>query len=66
MAKLSLAAADHGATIHMPRLGAGQAGGSWSIIEEMINEQLCGAGLKVFVYDLPSAADKEAHQSLLF
>jgi len=32
----------------------------------MINEQLCGAGLKVFVYDLPSAADKEAHQSLLF
>jgi hypothetical protein len=66
MEKLGQAAADLGATIHMPRLGAGQAGGSWPIIEEMINEHLCRDGLKVFVYDLPGDVAKQANQSLLF
>lgn len=67
LSKLSLAATAHGATVHMPRLGAGQACGSWSIIEEMINEHLCRANIEVFVYDLPGDAEaKQEHQALLF
>jgi O-acetyl-ADP-ribose deacetylase (regulator of RNase III) len=43
----------HGATVHMPRIGAGQAGGSWEIIEELIGQEVCGRGVLVNVYDLP-------------
>jgi O-acetyl-ADP-ribose deacetylase (regulator of RNase III) len=38
-----------GATIHMPRIGAGLAGGNWSEIEKIINETLT---VDVTVYDL--------------
>lgn len=41
------------ATLHMPRLGAGLAGGDWNIIEATIDEELCQHGLAVTVYDLP-------------
>lgn len=37
-------------TIHMPRIGAGLAGGEWSVIEKIINEAL--EGIDVTVYDL--------------
>ncbi|MGD1071656.1 MAG: ImmA/IrrE family metallo-endopeptidase, partial [Bryobacteraceae bacterium] len=54
-------------SIHMPRIGCGQAGGSWGIISEMIADTLCRAGLEVTVYDLPSAADNvPVQQSLSF
>jgi O-acetyl-ADP-ribose deacetylase (regulator of RNase III) len=44
-------AKDHQATVHMPRIGCGLAGGKWGEIEPLIN-QTCGvAGLPVFVYD---------------
>ncbi len=56
VARNAMTAAKLGATVHMPRLGSGQACGSWSIIEEMINEHLCRANLEVFVYDLPGDA----------
>jgi O-acetyl-ADP-ribose deacetylase (regulator of RNase III) len=49
----------HDASIHMPRLGAGLAGGDWSIIAEIINDELCAFGVNVTVYDLPK------HQSHL-
>lgn len=39
------------ASIHMPRIGCGLAGGKWSIIEDLINEELCDRALPVFVYD---------------
>ena len=42
-----------GATVHMPRIGTGNAGGLWPVIEEMINEQLVREGISVTVYDLP-------------
>jgi O-acetyl-ADP-ribose deacetylase (regulator of RNase III) len=38
------------ATIHMPRIGAGLAGGNWGTIEKIINEAL--EGIDVTVYDL--------------
>lgn len=43
---------ERGATIHMPRIGAGLAGGSWPRIEEIIEDAL--ADLDVTVYDLPT------------
>lgn len=39
------------ASVHMPRIGAGLAGGDWAIIETIINDEL--SDLSVFVYDLP-------------
>lgn len=41
------------ASVQMPRIGAGQAGGSWPVIEEMIDRHLVRQGLTVRVYDLP-------------
>lgn len=38
------------AEVHMPRIGAGLAGGDWNVIEELISKKL--AGVSVVVYDL--------------
>lgn len=48
-----MAAAAHkkGASIHMPRIGCGIAGGDWEIVESII-ESTC-KDLQVYVYDLP-------------
>lgn len=40
------------ASVHMPRIGTGLAGGKWEIIEPMIVEELCAHGIEVTVYDL--------------
>jgi O-acetyl-ADP-ribose deacetylase (regulator of RNase III) len=45
----------HDASIHMPRLGAGLAGGNWNVIEGIIRDELCAFGLNVTVYDLPKS-----------
>jgi O-acetyl-ADP-ribose deacetylase (regulator of RNase III) len=50
------------ATIHMPRIGAGEAGGSWNIIEGIIREALVSKGIKVVVYDLPSRSKEFPRQ----
>jgi hypothetical protein len=41
------------ASVHMPRIGCGLAGGRWEEVEPIIRETLCAAGVPVFVYDLP-------------
>lgn len=41
------------ASIHMPRLGTGAAGGEWTVIEEIIDDVMVRNGLSVTVYDLP-------------
>ncbi len=46
-------ALEKNAIVHMPRIGAGQAGGLWKIIESMILENLCSNDIRVFIYDLP-------------
>jgi O-acetyl-ADP-ribose deacetylase (regulator of RNase III) len=48
---LSQAAKVMPASIHMPRIGCGLAGGNWEIIEPIINETLLD--ISVTVYDLP-------------
>lgn len=39
------------ASIHMPRIGCGLAGGTWEKIEPLIIERLIDKGLSVTVYD---------------
>lgn len=41
-----------GASIHMPRIGCGLAGGDWRIIEAIIQVSLIDPGIDVTVYDL--------------
>ena len=47
-------AVERGGSVHMPRIGCGQAGGSWTIVSELIDEALCSRGVPVTVYDLPT------------
>ncbi|UBV44774.1 macro domain-containing protein (plasmid) [Deinococcus taeanensis] len=46
-------AQEHQASVHMPRIGAGLAGGNWTVIEGIVQEELTGQGVRVTVYDLP-------------
>ncbi|XVQ11211.1 macro domain-containing protein [Spirillospora sp. CA-255316] len=39
------------ATVHMPRIGCGLAGGTWSRIEPLITTRLTDQGIQVTVYD---------------
>jgi len=39
------------ASVHMPRIGCGLAGGSWPEVEAIIQETLLSAGVPVHVYD---------------
>ncbi len=48
------------AGVHMPRIGAGLAGGDWPTIEDIVTEQLVDAGVRVTVYDW--AADLTARR----
>lgn len=47
------------ATVHMPRIGCGEGGASWSVISELIQESLCSNGIHVTVYDLPNSNPRE-------
>ncbi len=42
------------ASVHMPRIGSGLAGGRWERIEPLIERALSTAGVAVTVYDLPA------------
>jgi hypothetical protein len=53
LSKLAIRAAAWGASVHMPRIGSGLAGGKWKDIELLIRSTLCAAGVPVVVYDLP-------------
>ena len=46
-------AVDLCATVQMPRIGCGLAGGQWEHIEPLIAGALLDAGISVSVYDLP-------------
>ena len=39
------------ASVHMPRIGCGLAGGTWSRVEPLITERLVRRGVPVTVYD---------------
>lgn len=50
--KVASLAIAKGATVHMPRIGTGEAGGDWQIIEGMVQESLTARGITVTVYHL--------------
>jgi O-acetyl-ADP-ribose deacetylase (regulator of RNase III) len=49
--KLAAEARRSGASVHMPRIGCGLAGGKWELIEPIVAEELIAAGVAVSVYD---------------
>jgi Zn-dependent peptidase ImmA (M78 family)/O-acetyl-ADP-ribose deacetylase (regulator of RNase III) len=53
-----------GASIHMPRIGTGSAGGSWEMIEELIVDKLLRSGVTVTVYDLPPRSSQPSQSDL--
>lgn len=55
LAKLAAEARDLGASVHMPRIGCGLAGGSWDRVEPLITARLSAAGIPVRVYDFGEA-----------
>lgn len=48
-------------SLHMPRMGAGLAGGHWPVIEALV-EETCG-DLSVTVYDLPTTPPVRQEES---
>ncbi len=49
--KVAVRAAELGASVHMPRIGCGLAGGTWSRVEPLVAERLVSRGIEVTVYD---------------
>ncbi|RXE57538.1 macro domain-containing protein [Acetivibrio mesophilus] len=49
--KVCSKAKELGASIHMPRIGCGLAGGKWEKIEPLIIKNLIANDIEVFVYD---------------
>ena len=51
--KLAGSALELAASVHMPRIGCGLAGGRWDRIEPLITSELIERGVSVTVYDQP-------------
>jgi len=51
LATLAGHAARLGASVHMPRIGCGLAGGKWELIEPIVARTLSAHGIAVTVYD---------------
>ena len=54
LGEVAARAIEESASVHMPRIGCGLAGGKWEEITPMIEAELIGKGVPVSVYDLPS------------
>lgn len=46
------------ASVHMPRIGAGLAGGRWEDIEPILERTLAAQDVRAVVYDLPSGRSR--------
>lgn len=46
--RVAMFAQQHGATVHMPRIGCGLAGGTWDQIGPIVEEALCGVSVTVY------------------
>lgn len=51
LARLADRATELGASVHMPRIGCGLAGGKWARVEPFILDRLVRRGIRVTVYD---------------
>jgi hypothetical protein len=63
--KVARLAAERFASVHMPRIGTGEAGGNWAIVEGIIRETLLGRSIPVTVYDLGTPKDNRPVQAAL-
>lgn len=45
------------ATVHLPRIGMGDARGSWPVIEGLLCDEFVGRGIATTVYDLPPRSE---------
>ena len=52
-----------GATVHVPLIGTGEAGGDWDMVEELIRDECVRQGVAVTVYVLPDAPIPTAEQT---
>jgi len=62
--RVNLTAKQLGASVHMPRIGCGLAGGDWNIVEKIVQENV---QVDVTVYDLPGLnmfRDQEINNNL--
>ena len=50
---VAVEAAKLDASVHMPRIGCGLAGGKWEEIEPLLEQTLLAAGISTTVYDFP-------------
>lgn len=64
LGQLATEAEKRGARVHMPRIGTGQAGGRWSVVSGLIDEQLAARGVPVTIYDRTSAVLKPEQREL--
>jgi O-acetyl-ADP-ribose deacetylase (regulator of RNase III) len=60
--KLGLRARNLQASIHMPKIGTGLAGGRWDMIEQMIREHITLLA-DVYVYELPRRSSRSTRVS---
>jgi O-acetyl-ADP-ribose deacetylase (regulator of RNase III) len=51
LAHVARYAEEHAASVHMPRIGCGLAGGRWEEIEPLIDDKLTSENIEVTVYD---------------
>jgi O-acetyl-ADP-ribose deacetylase (regulator of RNase III) len=65
LSKVAEIALERNASVHMPRIGTGDAGGSWNVIEGMIRELLISNGVNVTIYDLKSQGSGVVQQPSL-
>ena len=63
LANLADIASEKHASVHMPRIGTGEARGSWELIQELIDERLVRRGIPVSVYTLPDSVPVELQGS---
>jgi O-acetyl-ADP-ribose deacetylase (regulator of RNase III) len=52
LSKVAVFASKIKASVHMPRIGCGLAGGTWDKMEPIIIQELAKKGIRVTVYDL--------------
>lgn len=51
LGRLADKAVELGASVHMPRIGCGLAGGTWDRVEPLVVERLVRRGIEVWVYE---------------
>lgn len=56
--KLADVAESSGGAVHIPRIGAGQGGGRWDLIEAAIERSILARGVPVVVHTLPARTSK--------